>query len=78
MEAAERVIGVFTDMRRKGRHRTGIAGFQFGVRLDITSGRVSLVLLNAQRFERVQRLTLAPDFGNEALPCRSSSPHQLG
>src|ERR1700730_2869725 len=61
MEAVERVVGVFTDMGREGRHRTGIAGFQLGVRLDITSGRGSLVLLNAQRFECVQRLTLAPE-----------------
>jgi hypothetical protein len=53
MEAGERVVGVFTDMGRKGSHRTGIAGFQLGVRLDITSGRGSLVLLDAQRFECV-------------------------
>ena len=60
MEAGERVVGVFTDMRRKGRHGTGIAGFQLGVRLDITSGRGSLVLLDAQRFECVQRASPLP------------------
>ena len=61
MEAGERVVGVFTDMRRKGRHRTGIAGFQLGVGLDITSGRGSLIFLNAQRLECAQRLSLAPE-----------------
>ena len=61
MEASERVVSVFADMRRKGRYRTGIAGFQLGVRLDITPGRGRLVLLNAQRFDCVQRLTLAPE-----------------
>src|SRR4029077_275460 len=61
MEAGERVVGVFTDMRRKCRHRTGIARFQLGVPLDVTSGRGSLILLDAQRFECAQRLTLAPE-----------------
>ena len=52
MEAGELIVGVFTNMRCKGRDRAGIARFQLGKRLQITLCRGILVLLDAEAARR--------------------------
>src|SRR5580692_6314227 len=61
MKSGERIVGMLANMRCKSRHCTGIAGFKLRVCIDITFGPGRLVLLDAQRFECVERGTLAPE-----------------
>ena len=60
VKAGELIIGVFPNMRCKTRHRTGIAGFQFGKRLKITLCRGVFVLLASEGLKSAQSLCPTP------------------
>ena len=54
VKASELVISVLPNMRGKGSHRSGIAGFQLGKRFEITPCRGTFVLLPSEGFESTQ------------------------
>jgi len=60
VKAGELIISVFPNMCCKSRHGTGIAGFQFGKRLEITLGRGIFVLLASEGLKSAQSFRLAP------------------
>ena len=60
MKAREMVIGARANMRRKGSHCAGIAGFQPRKRIKIALCRGIFVLLGLERLERAQCLRPAP------------------
>ena len=60
VEAGELIICVFPNMRCKSGHRAGIAGFQFGKRLEITLCRGIFVLLATQGLKSAQSFRPTP------------------
>ena len=56
VKAGELIISVLPNMRGKGSHRSGIAGFQLGKRLEITPCRGTFVLLPSEGFESTQSI----------------------
>ena len=60
VKAGELVLSVLADMRRKGRHRTGIARFEFGKCLQIGCRIGILILLKPERLEGAQSFSPAP------------------
>jgi hypothetical protein len=60
VKAGELIISAFANMRCKGRHRTGIAGFQLGKRLEITLCRWIFVLRASKGLNCTQSLRPTP------------------
>ena len=60
VKAGELIICVFPNMGCKSRHGTGIAGFQFGKRLEITLGRGIFVLLASKGLKSAQSFRPTP------------------
>ena len=60
VKAGELIISVFPNMGCKTGHRAGIAGFQFGKRLEITLCRGIFVLLATQGLKSAQSFRPTP------------------
>ena len=57
VEAGELVVRAFADLRREGRKRAGVAGFQLGERLrDSSPSKDRSYCSGGKRLERAQRL----------------------
>ena len=60
VKAGELIICVFPNMGCKSRHGAGIAGFQFGKRLEITLSRGIFVVLATQGLKSAQSFRPTP------------------